>query len=122
MPGGTVRPTSALILPYFTNSSLLVQWALPPLHFLLCGTVGPNPDKLLHYMQIHPWWQSGIHICPTSSLLHNFFPRGTSGPASFLVLPRGTVGPIPVKLLPHMQNVFLVAQWAPLMHKFFHTL
>ena len=29
--GGTVRPTSALILPCFTISSLLVQWDLPPL-------------------------------------------------------------------------------------------
>ena len=29
--GGTVGPNSNLFLPFFTISSLVVQWALPPL-------------------------------------------------------------------------------------------
>ena len=38
-------------------------------------------------MQFHPWWHSGTHSCPSSSLLHDFFPSDTVGPTSSLVLP-----------------------------------
>ena len=37
-----------------SSSSLVEQWALPPVYFLPSGTVGPSPAKLLPYMQIHP--------------------------------------------------------------------
>ena len=116
-------PTPALVLPYFTISSLVAQWDLPPLWFLPSGTVGPTPAKLLPCMQFHPWWHSGNHSCPSSSLLHDFFPSGTVGPTSSPVsslvvqwdppLPNffpacnfihgGTVGTTPAKLLPCMQ-------------------
>ena len=49
-------------------------------------------------MQIHPWWHSGIHPCPTSSLLHNFFLL-----AQWDLLPLwfpDRVGPRPVKFVP----------------------
>ena len=85
--GGTVGPTPALVLPYFTISSLVAQWDLPPLWFLPSGTVGPTPAKLLPCMQFHPWWHSGNHSCPSSSLLHDFFPSGTVGPTSSPVPP-----------------------------------
>ena len=48
--GGTVGPNSNLFLPYFTISSLVVQWEVLP-----SGTVGPTPAKLIPYMQIRPW-------------------------------------------------------------------
>ena len=65
--------------------------------------MGPSPAKLLAYMHIRPRWHSGTHSCPSSSLLHNFFPSGPVGPASSLVpLYSGTVGPTPAKL-PYMQ-------------------
>ena len=70
--GGTVGPTPALVLPYFTISSLVAQWDLHSLQFLPSGTVGPNPAKLLSYMQICLWWYSETHSYPTSSLIQIF--------------------------------------------------
>ena len=81
-------------------------------------------------MQICPRWHSGTHSCLSSSLLHNFFPSGTVGPASSLVppytgtvgptlpnfptckfVPGGAVGPIPTLVLPYFTISSLVAQW-----------
>ena len=41
VPGDTVGLIAALILPYFTISSLLAQWDMSPLLFFPSGTVGP---------------------------------------------------------------------------------
>ena len=68
IPGGTVRPIPAKFLPYFTMSSIVTQLHLPPCLFFRSGTVGPTPAKRHPFMQIHPWWHSGTHLCQTSSL------------------------------------------------------
>ena len=135
-PNDKVGPSPAKLLPYFMISSLVVQWGLPTILFRPSDTMGPSLAKIHIYIQIHPWWHSGIHLCSTYSLLHNFFPSGTMGPASFLVLPNWHSGPhscssqVPPQWYSGTHpchtsflhaNLSLVAQWVPFLPNFFTT-
>ena len=52
VPGGTVRPISALFLPYFTISSLVAPNFFTTCKFVSGGTVRPIPCKPLPYCTI----------------------------------------------------------------------
>ena len=83
--------------------------------------MAPSPAKLLPYMQIHPWWHRETHLCPNSSLLHDFFPSGTVGPASSLVPSQWYSGTQSCKTTSQHANSSLVGQWDPPLPNFFPT-
>ena len=72
-------------------------------------------------MQFYPWWHSGTHSCPSSSLLHNFFPSGTVGPAFLLLLSQWYSRTNPCQTSSLHSYLSLVAQWDSFMPWFFPT-